>query len=114
MAKPVNIGGKPFSSAPAWIPGVFEVGVLAAGLMTVLALFVRSRLYPGKDPRLVDPRVTDDRFAVVLDISNPGFDRDGAHAICMENGAESVTEGVSSEPPERPSKPEIQALEVWR
>ena len=65
---PLNIGGKPYSSAPAWIPVVFETGVLAAGPTTVLAPFVRSGLYPGKKARLVDPRVTDDRFAVVLDI----------------------------------------------
>ena len=71
---PLNICGKPYSSAPAWIPVVFEMGVLAAGLTTVLALLIRSGLYPGKKPKLVDPRITDDRFAVVLDFAHSGFD----------------------------------------
>ena len=92
MNWPLNIGGKPYSSAPAWIPVVFEVGVLAAGLATVLALFVRSGLYPGKKPDLVDPRVTDDRFAVMLDLPDAGFDMGEARRICMLHGAESVEE----------------------
>jgi hypothetical protein len=111
---PLNIGGKPYSSAPAWIPVVFETGVLAAGLTTVLALFVRSGLYPGKKPRLVDPRVTDDRFAVVLDIPDSGFDIEQASRICRRNGAESTEETPAPEPAKKPRKPPARSLEVWR
>ena len=114
MSWPLNIGGKPYSSAPAWIPVVFEVGVLAAGLTTVLALFVRSGLYPGKKPRLVHPRITDDRFAVMLDIPDSGFDIDRARRICQRCGAESVDKVPTPERPKKPRRPEIQALEVWR
>lgn len=113
MSWPFNIGGKPYSSAPAWIPVVFEAGVLTAGLATVLVLFIRSRLYPGKRAQLVDPRITDDRFAVMLDIADSGFDVAKARAICLEHGAESVEEVLTPGGPEKPRKPEIEALEVW-
>jgi len=114
MSWPLNIGGKPYSSAPAWIPVVFEVGVLAAGLATVLALFVRSGLYPGKKPLLVDPRVTDDRFALMMDIADAGFDVDEARSICRRHGAESVKEVLTPARRKKPRQPEIQSLEVWR
>lgn len=110
----LNIGGKPYSSAPAWIPVVFEVGVLFAGLATVLALFVRSGLFPGKKAYLVDPRVTDDRFAVLLDISDSGVDVDKARQICLDLGAEEVEEMLVPDTKQKPRKPEIEALEVWR
>jgi len=114
MSWPLNIGGKPYSSAPAWIPVVFEVGVLTAGLATVLALFVRSGLYPGKKPLLVDPRVTDDRFALMMDIADAGFDVDEARSICRRHGAESVKEVLTPARRKKPRQPEIQSLEVWR
>lgn len=114
MNWPLNIGGKPYSSAPAWIPVVFEVGVLAAGLATVAALFIRSRLYPGKKAYLVDPRVTDDRFAVMMDLADAGFDVGEARRLCMHHGAESVEEVLTPDREEASRKPEIESLEVWR
>lgn len=114
MNWPLNIGGKPYSSAPAWIPVVFEVGVLAAGLATVLALFIRSGLYPGKTPQLVDSRVTDDRFVVMMDVADAGFDVDEARGICLRHGAESVEEILLPGKRKKPRRPEIETLEVWR
>ena len=111
---PLNIGGKPFSSAPAWIPVVFEAGVLAAGLMTVLALLVRSKLYPGKRPELIDPRITDDRFAVVIEIPDSGFDRDCALEICERYGVEAVEETEAAAEKRRRPRGEAPPLEVWR
>ena len=63
---PVNVGGKPWDSGPAFLPVTFEVTVLFAGLATVAALLVRSRLRPGASPRLDLPGVTDDRFALLV------------------------------------------------
>ena len=93
---------------------MFEVGVLAAGLATVLALFIRSRLYPGKKAYLVDPRITDDHFAVMLDLTDAGIDVAGARRICQEHGAESVDEVLMPERRKKRRKPEIETLEVWR
>lgn len=62
----LNVGGKPFASVPAFIPVTFEVTVLSAALSSAFAFFARSKLYPGKTGQAL-PRVTDDRFALVLE-----------------------------------------------
>ena len=59
---PINVGGKPFVSIPAFIPVTFEVTVLLGGLVTVAAFLWRSRLYPGKCSRVVDRNITSDGF----------------------------------------------------
>ncbi len=63
---PINVGGKPFNSLPAFIPVAFEVTVLFAGLGAVLALLVRCGLRPGRRAVLPAPGVTDDRFALIV------------------------------------------------
>jgi len=73
---PINVGGKPWDSLPAFVPITFEVMVLFAGLSTVLAFFAMNRLWPGRKPALLDPRVTNDRFALVLEEDSAAFDVD--------------------------------------
>src|SRR5215467_12185698 len=79
---PINVGGKPWNSLPAFVPITFEVMVLFAGISTVLAFFGVSRLWPGRRPALLDPRVTNDRFALVLEEDNAAFDVDEITNSC--------------------------------
>jgi len=72
---PLNVGGKPWNSLPAHVPVAFEAAVLLAGFGSVFALLWVSRLFPGRQARLVAPRVTDDRFVLAVDASGPGIDR---------------------------------------
>jgi hypothetical protein len=71
---PVNVGGKPLISVPAFVPVTFEVMVLFAGVGTVLTFLLRSKLLPGKKPRVLYDGVTDDRFVLVLAESDASFD----------------------------------------
>lgn len=73
VAWAVNVGGKPFASYPAFVPVMFEVGVLIGGLSTVAAFLIRSRLYPGKEPFLADERVTDGNFVVLIEEKDAAF-----------------------------------------
>jgi len=71
---PLNIGGKPWNSLPAFVPVTFEVMVLSAGLATMFTFLVLARLRPGKRPVMPFPGVTDDRFVLVLEESDARFD----------------------------------------
>ncbi|NOZ94167.1 MAG: DUF3341 domain-containing protein [Acidobacteria bacterium] len=71
---PLNVGGKPWDSLPAFIPVTFEVMVLTAGISTVVAFLIATRLWPGKAPLTPDPRATDDRFVLVVEEADSTFD----------------------------------------
>jgi hypothetical protein len=71
---PVNVGGKPWNSLPAFVPITFEVMVLAAGVSTVIAFLVVARLLPGRKPKMPAARVTDDQFVLVLEETDAAFD----------------------------------------
>jgi hypothetical protein len=84
---PLNIGGKPFNSIPAFVPVMFELMVLIGGLTTVGALFLRSRLRPRlAPPPEVVPRATNDRFVLAL-VTRDRFNEVEARALCKRHGA---------------------------
>jgi hypothetical protein len=63
---PLIVGGKPFNSWPAFVPIMFELTVLLAGLSTVAAMFLFNGL-PNTKRRIFDPSLTRDRFALVIE-----------------------------------------------
>ena len=79
---PINVGGKPWNSLPAFLPVTFEVMVLFAGVSTVIALFITSRLWPGKKAVMPHPGVTDNKFALLLEESDATFDPDAVRQLC--------------------------------
>ncbi|MEX2116895.1 MAG: DUF3341 domain-containing protein [Bacteroidota bacterium] len=81
---PVNVGGKPMASIPAFVPVTFEISVLFAGLGTVAAFFLISRLRPGKKPAIRLDRATNDRYVLILVENDAGFDASAAAALCKE------------------------------
>lgn len=75
---PLNVGGKPMVSLPAFIPITFEGGVLIGGTMTLAALLVACGL-PNLGAPILDRDLTNDRFA--LWIPDTGPDWNEARAI---------------------------------
>ena len=71
---PLNVGGKPFASLPAFLPVTFELTVLTAALVSAAKFLVRSRLFPGKRAAVL-PRVTDDRFVLVVEGDSPAAEQ---------------------------------------
>lgn len=73
VAWPLNVGGKPFLSWPAFIPITFEAGVLIGGVSTVLTLFLACRL-PNRSSPPLDLRFTDDHFGLLIERDDPYYD----------------------------------------
>jgi ActD protein len=94
----LDVGGKPFNSLPAFVPVIFEVGVLLAGLGTVAVFLLRSRLYPGRRASLPLPRLTDDRFVVVLEERSATFDAVATRRLLDALGADRVEERIVDSP----------------
>jgi hypothetical protein len=78
---PLDVGGKPWNSLPAFVPVTFEMMVLCAGVGTVGAFIWATGLRPGRRSALANLRVTDDRFALVLRESGSTFDRAAVEAL---------------------------------
>ena len=92
---PLNVGGRPLHSWPAFIPVTFELTVLTASLCGVIALLWLARM-----PRLDYPlfgvtgfsRASQDRFFVGVRSDDPRFDRRELAAFLYTLGAESIQE----------------------
>ncbi|MCP5115547.1 MAG: DUF3341 domain-containing protein [bacterium] len=93
---PINIGGKPWNSLPAFVPVTFEVMVLFAGVSTVVAFLFVSRLLPGRKAALADPAVTDHRFVLVIEQTDAAFDPVKVHELLKRFHVERVEERVES------------------
>ncbi len=64
---PINVGGRPWNSLPAWIPVTFEMMVLFGGLGVFFAFLVVCRLSPGKERSDLPPGVSSDRFLLLVE-----------------------------------------------
>jgi hypothetical protein len=84
---PLNVGGKPFVSLPAFIPITFECGVLIAGTMTLTALLIACGLPDFQSP-ILDRDITNDRFA--LFIPESGRDWNETRALEFLKGTKPV------------------------
>lgn len=89
---PLIIGGQPFNAWPVFIPVSFELTVLFAGIMGVVALLVRTRLWPGSLAPILK-KVTNDQFAIVLLQADSSVDPDEMTAMLWDSGATEVVEG---------------------
>lgn len=69
---PMDIGGKPsfamYKNLPAFIPIVFESTVLCAAHGMVITFFLRSKILPGVEPKIIDCRQSDDRMVLAIKV----------------------------------------------
>ena len=77
VSYPLNIGGRPLASWPAFIPIAFEIAVLCAVASGFFGFFALARLPQPYQPIAALPgfeRATQDRFFLIIDAADPRFD----------------------------------------
>lgn len=92
---PLNIGGKPLWSVPAYIPITFELTVLFSVFACFFGLWFLCRL-----PQLYHPafsnkafeRATDDKFFIVIEARDAKFDLAKTKTLLKDTGATLVEE----------------------
>ena len=86
---PINVGGKPFFSLPAFIPICFELTILFSALYSVGALFYACGI-PRLDPPVIDPDLTSHRFAIFIPSNDSGYDETRIQEMFRQLGAAEV------------------------
>jgi len=95
VAYPLVISGKPLFSWPAFVPIMFECGVLGGALGAIFGFLILARLPRPHHELFVSERferATDDRFFVSLEAADPKFDRERAAELLQRAGATAVEE----------------------
>jgi hypothetical protein len=95
FAWPMIIGGKDFISVPDFVPVTFEATILIGSLGMVATFLISNGLGPGKQAVMFDPRSTDDKYVMAIELeNNKKFTKEQITQILMESG-------VSEKPQEK-------------
>ncbi len=93
---PLHFGGKPFNTFPSFIVVAIVGTILTVTLLTLLTFSVRSKIYPGKKAVIIDDRVTNDKFIILLDQEKMGIQKPEITQLFQSFGATEIYEKEAS------------------
>jgi len=92
---PINVGGRPLNSWPAFIPITFELTILFAAFAAIIGMIVLNRLpmphHPVFDAENFE-RASSDRFFLCIESSDVRFVPHETEEFLRELGAQNVSE----------------------
>ena len=92
---PINVGGRPHNSWPAFMVGTFEFMLLltvAAGFLGMLAASRLPKLYHPVFEAKAFERASRDRFVICIEATDPSFDAISVRDVFEQLGAEQIEE----------------------
>jgi hypothetical protein len=95
VSYPVNVGGRPYHSAPAFIVVTFELTILFAVLFAVFGMLALNGLPMPYHPVFNVPRfrfATKDRFFLIVFSSDPKYTSSGTRAFLESLAPRSISE----------------------
>jgi len=95
VSYPINVGGRPYNSWPAFIVVTFEMTILFAGLAAVLGMLALNGLPMPYHPVFNVPRfafATRDRFFLIIFSSDAKYDAVATRAFLETLGPRSISE----------------------
>ena len=96
IAYPLNIGGRPYNSWPAFIPVTFEVTILVAAFSCVIAMLALNGLpmpyHPVFNVQRFAAHASQNGLFLAIESADAKFDRVKTRALLQEMGAREINE----------------------